>query len=122
MHADEHITLSRAAQLSPGHPHPSAAWRWCRRGILARSGERVHLRHIRAGGKIFTTERWLHAFFAAVADADSQHFAETTGSRPPLIKPRTSSNRRKANATAEAELNDAGIGRDRCNRKDQNHD
>jgi len=47
MHGDtEHLTLMQAAKLAPGRPSGNCIWRWCRRGVLARSGERIRLEHI----------------------------------------------------------------------------
>ena len=76
---------------------------------MTRAGERLYLQHVRAGGKIFTTEQWLKEFFIAVAEADSQHFAATTDRRDTLTKPRTPDQRRKAVAAAEAALKKDGI-------------
>jgi hypothetical protein len=72
----EYLTLAQAAKLAPGRPSANCIWRWCRRGVLARSGTRVCLRHIRAGGKIFTTEQWVHEFCEQLAAADVEHFAQ----------------------------------------------
>lgn len=74
MQQNEYISLAQAAQQVPGHPHPSAVWRWCRTGVLSRSGIRVRLEHVRIGGRIFTTQLALDVFFKAVADADASHF------------------------------------------------
>jgi len=80
----EFITLARAAQAAPGRPSANALWRWCRRGVLARSGERVRLRHIRQGGRVFTRIDWLEEFGTALAAADTAHFdARAEASLPP---------------------------------------
>lgn len=68
------LTLARAAQAAPGRPSANAMWRWCRRGVLARNGERVRLQHIRQGGRVFTRLDWLAEFGAALAAADTAHF------------------------------------------------
>ena len=60
---DNHITLAEAAKLAPGRPSACAVWRWCRIGIKSRNGQRIRLEHIRAGGRIFTSETALAAFF-----------------------------------------------------------
>ena len=70
----EFITLARAAQAAPGRPSANALWRWCRRGVLARSGERVRLQHIRQGGRVFTRIDWLEEFGKRLAEADVAHF------------------------------------------------
>ena len=73
--AEEFITLSDAAKFSPGQPNTAAVWRWARQGVKARSGDRVYLRHVRVGGRIFTRPDWLGEFFSATAQADAEHFA-----------------------------------------------
>jgi hypothetical protein len=65
------ITLTETAKLSPGRPSANAVWRWCRKGVKSRAGHRVRLDHIRAGGKIFTSQEALQQFFASVAEADA---------------------------------------------------
>ena len=74
MEAENYIDLTHAARLSPGKPHASTIWRWCRKGVKARSGERIRLEHIRAGGRIFTTAKALKCFFERVTEADQEHF------------------------------------------------
>jgi len=75
MHApDQHLRLGEAAKIAPGRPSTNCLWRWCRKGVLARSGERIRLQHIRIGGKIFTTPAWLEQFGKALAEADAAHF------------------------------------------------
>lgn len=69
-----HLTLSEAAKLTPGRPSPNCLWRWCREGICSKGGDRVHLKHARFGGKIFTTKQWLLEFGHSLAEADSAHF------------------------------------------------
>ena len=80
------ITLNTAAAQTPGRPHVSCVWRWCRRGVKARAGPRVRLEHVRVGGKIFTTQAWLNAFGRELAAADTAYFAgkqEEAKSVPP---------------------------------------
>lgn len=72
--ARDFLTLSQAARLVPGKTSPNAVWRWCRRGVLARTGQRVHLQHVRLGGKLLTTRRWLDEFGERLADADKEYF------------------------------------------------
>lgn len=71
---EEKIDLAEAARISPGRPHCSAVWRWARRGIMTRGGDRLRLEHIRAGGRVFTSKEALDRFFAALAQADSEYF------------------------------------------------
>lgn len=70
------ISFSAAARLCPEPLHPNAIWRWGRRGLMTRGGRRIHLKLYRVGGRLYTTERDLFAFFEAVAQADQEHFAE----------------------------------------------
>jgi hypothetical protein len=74
---DEHLTLTQAAKLAPGRPTPNCIWRWCREGVKAASGERVRLKHMRFGSRIFTTRRWLNEFGRALAEADAAYFDRT---------------------------------------------
>jgi len=77
--AAEYIGLADAAKLAPGRPSTNCLWRWCRRGVIARGGERVRLQHVRAGGKIFTTAPWVDEFVRRLASADEKYFNETDG-------------------------------------------
>ena len=103
----EHITLTEAAKLSPGRPSSNAVWRWCRKGIKSRSGHRIKLDHIRAGGKIFTSAESLEKFFADVARADREYFKDPD----PIQRPKqpTETQRQRSIERAEAELAKAGI-------------
>jgi hypothetical protein len=56
MHANDYITLGEAAKIAPGRPSANCVWRWCRKGVLSRAGQRVRLRHVRIGGKIITKQ------------------------------------------------------------------
>lgn len=91
--ADGKITLTEAAKLTPARVSPNAVWRWCRRGIKARSGAQITLRHIRCGGRVFTTRAWMDMFFSAVADADREYFAASP--TPVQVKPRKSMTQRQ---------------------------
>jgi hypothetical protein len=81
---DDHLTLAQAARAIPGKPSCCAVWRWCRRGVKSRSGNRVHLQHIRIGGKIFTKAAWVRDFGRRLAEADVAHFdcGEGNGDSP----------------------------------------
>ena len=72
MHANDYITLGEAAKLAPGRPSANCIWRWCRKGVLSRAGQRVRLRHVRIGGKIFTKAEWLNEFGQSLAAADAE--------------------------------------------------
>ena len=114
---DEHLTLSEAAKIAPGRPSTNCIWRWCRRGVLARSGERVHLQHVRIGGKIFTTAQWLDEFGRRLAEADAAYFElreSDAAAPPPRTRPNTrrqryEDHRRASIEHANRELEDAGL-------------
>lgn len=71
---DEYLTLTEAAKIAPGRPTTNCIWRWCRRGVLSRGGERVRLQHVRVGGMIYTTAHWLEEFGRRLAEADAKYF------------------------------------------------
>lgn len=75
---EEKIDLTQAAKRCPGRPSCSALWRWCRRGIRARSGERVCLEHVRVGGRLYTSHAACERFFVSVTAADAEHFRVDT--------------------------------------------
>jgi hypothetical protein len=50
--------------------HTSTIWRWCRDGIMLRSGERVRLEYRRLGGRMVTSRQALERFGHALAEAD----------------------------------------------------
>lgn len=119
--AEEYITLSQAARLAPGRPSSNCVWRWCREGVKAASGQRVRLKHMRFGSRIYTTRLWLHDFGLALAEADAIHFdrpergASAVDTRPSRRPFRRSSPRNAANESqrrhleAEQELEEAGL-------------
>jgi hypothetical protein len=74
---DRPLSLTEAAKLAPGRPSTNCIWRWCRRGVMARSQERVKLEHMRIGGKLFTTPRWMNEFGRRLAAADAHYFDRT---------------------------------------------
>lgn len=105
----EHITLTEAAKIAPGRPSTNCMWRWCRRGVLARTGQRVRLQHIRVGGKIFTTPAWLEEFGRRLADTDAAYFdgkAEAARRLPPR-DPRFGPPKRRARPRPAARLRPA---------------
>ena len=114
---DDLLTLSQAAKVVPGRPSPNCLWRWCRRGVLSRSGERVYLRHVRVGGKVFTGKQWLDDFGQVLAEADAAYFrrAEDDASQPdPQSQPkrrrkRFEHHRRQTIDQAHSELENAGL-------------
>ncbi len=95
---DEYITLTDAAKIAPGRPSTNCIWRWCRRGVLSRGGERVRLQHLRIGGMIYTTARWLEEFGRRLAEADAKYFdlCEATAEAARAAEPSVSHRRRPA--------------------------
>jgi hypothetical protein len=71
------LTLTEAAKIAPGRPSTNALWRWCRKGVIARSGERIRLEHSRIGARIFTTQAWVAKFGRRLAEADAVYFDRT---------------------------------------------
>lgn len=70
----ELIPFATATHLVPGRPNISTLWRWARRGVRSRGGSRVRLKHVRLGGRLFTSSAWLGEFGEALAAADAAHF------------------------------------------------
>jgi hypothetical protein len=115
--AETYITLTQAGNIAPGRPSTNCLWRWCRRGVKSRNGEKVRLRHIRIGGKIFTTRRWLDVFGQQLAEADARYFelseaargTTSRSSRHRRNKLRADPNREREIEAAAKELEEAGI-------------
>ncbi|MEI7837955.1 MAG: DUF1580 domain-containing protein [Planctomycetota bacterium] len=107
----DYITLTQAAKRAPGRPSINCIWRWCRKGVLARDGQRVRLEHVRIGGKLYTTEAWLIQFGRSLAEADADYFR--LQGRPvvsqPSFRPRTEKQRQADIERAERELAEAGV-------------
>lgn len=104
---DDKLTLAQAMPGVPGKPSVSCGWRWCRYGIKARTGQRIKLRHIRVGARVFTSRKWLDQFFAELAQADADYF-DRPEPAPAPFQPPTSSVRLRATQAAEAKLMAAG--------------
>jgi len=100
------LTLSQAARIAPGGPSPNCIWRWCRRGVIARSGDRVRLQHVRIGGKLFTTARWLDEFGQRLADADATYFELGDGEADEAPAESSSPQRRKKRPPPAAQSTD----------------
>ena len=112
MHETEnYITLTQAAKLAPGRPSVNCIWRWCRRGVLARSGERVppaacpHRRQALHHGRLATRVR------PGTGQADANYF--DLHSEPLIPEPagrgRTEKQRQAAIERAERELKEMGV-------------
>jgi len=106
----EYMTLAEVAKRCPGRPSTNAVWRWCRKGVKSRSGITIRLAHVRVGGKIFVVRDDLSKFFADVTESDREHFERTNAPAPTRHqKPRSSSQRQRDIARANAELKAAGF-------------
>jgi len=111
----EHITLTEAAKITPGRPSTNCLWRWCRRGVLSRSGQRIRLEHVRIGGKIFTSAAWVEQFGKALAEADASYFdledQVVEAPKPRRRRPasRHVQQRQAAHDQANRELKEAGL-------------
>ena len=57
---DQLLTCSQAASVI--ETSRFAIWRWIKKGLATPRGERVHLRHERKGGQLFTTLGWIDEF------------------------------------------------------------
>jgi len=109
----QYLTCSQAARLCPTPVSPSAVWRWMRNGIVARDGEKVYLRHVRIGRRVYTTRHWLDEHWTALAEADRQAFEREGESSPrsgrkPTIG-RDAEARSAAIQRADSKLKEAGI-------------
>ncbi|NOT02348.1 MAG: DUF1580 domain-containing protein [Phycisphaerales bacterium] len=107
----DYLSLNEAAAASPGRPHTSSVWRWCRKGVRARNGTTVKLPCVRAGGRVFILRDALQTFFAAVADADAEHFDRPTKPSPsvPHNGTRNAARREREIQAAETEARKRGI-------------
>lgn len=108
----EYVSLTDAAKIAPGRPSANCLWRWCRRGVLARNGQRVRLQHVRMGNTIYTKAEWLDEFGHRLAEADALQFdsegqdTSTGTSREPAS---LNQQRRREIESAERELDESGI-------------
>jgi len=99
------ITLSKAANMCPIKTTRQSVWRWCRKGLVSKSGERVYLEHYRLGREILTTEENLIQFMENTADADKPYFEPKHGRRfKASNKPLSSSALKKRQEQAKKEL------------------
>ena len=106
------LTLTEAARRLPTRPNVSTIWRWCRKGVLSRAGQRVRLEHVRMGGRVLVPADALMRFGKELAEADAAHFdpdgdiSVRTERTPHPIR---GERRRREIAEAEAKLAAAGI-------------
>jgi len=113
MHANEteFITLTQAANASPGRPSTNCVWRWCRKGVKSRNGQTLRLQHVRMGGKMFTKHAWLEEFGRQLTAADQEYFesCQLAPTALQLPKPRSAPERQAAIERAERALAAAGV-------------
>ena len=57
--------------------HPNTIWRWAKRGLKTRNGQRVYLETVRLGGANFTSVEALSRFFAALDRSNEFQRIET---------------------------------------------
>jgi hypothetical protein len=107
---DKYIRMHQAAKLVPGGTSANCIWRWCRKGVVARNGERVRLQHVRIGGKLFTKADWLAQFGQFLADADANYFRLDNSAQPmPQPPKQTDSQHQAAVERAERDLKEMGV-------------
>jgi hypothetical protein len=109
-----YLSLSEVAAIAPGRPHVSAVWRWCRKGVLARNGERVKLRHIRVGARVFVPDGALEEFAQTLAQADATYFdghapSSTAARAPTTCRGRTEDQRNRDIDAARRRLEQKGV-------------
>ena len=114
------LSLAEAVKLIPQTSCKSISvntmWRWCRRGIKSRCGEIICLEHVRLGGKIYTTAKWLTDFGKKLAEADAEYFRHSNQNvvLPQSLQQRApkaqlSKERLAQIEQAEKELRDMGV-------------
>jgi hypothetical protein len=85
---ENYMTIAEAASQAVGRPSSACVWRWARRGVLAKNGKRVKLRHIRAGARLYIPQGALDEFTEALAAADAEHFDKPSSApEPPQATP-----------------------------------
>jgi len=85
--------------------------------VLSRAGNRVFLKHVRVGGKMYTRKEWVEAFGEALAQADADYFQQVDDGAVPRPVPsgpkrrrqRFEQHRRATVESANQELDDAGL-------------
>jgi hypothetical protein len=92
--------------LLPRRIDVATLWRWHRKGCVAPSGARVHLRCWRVGKRLYTRKNALREFFEAVSDTPSAPPTPTFSANTPS---RSESARGRCMAEAQHRLAAAGI-------------
>lgn len=71
--ADDFVSINDARGFFPGRPSLSTLWRWSLQGVKGPNGDRVKLRTIKSGGRVFVSREAVDAFLAAMnGDAEPQ--------------------------------------------------
>ncbi|GMW00526.1 MAG: hypothetical protein AMXMBFR84_16630 [Candidatus Hydrogenedentota bacterium] len=110
MERGDFLTVAEAAKQTPQHVHASVVWRWMRIGLKARTGERIRLKHVRIGSRVFTTQADLDEFFRVLAEADVEFYSkrqkllDQENSKMNVSRGRTEKQRAHAVAQARREL------------------
>jgi len=113
----EYLSLEGVAKAIPAvdgrQPHLASVWRWCRKGLKARNGDRIHLRHTRIGRRVVVPVEAVAEFLDAVSVADAAYFADAAA--PPIslesIPKASPALRRKQIEAAEAVCSKHGMKR-----------
>ena len=106
---EEYLTFAQASHRCPFRPSISTIWRWARKGLKARSGRLIRLRHLRMGRRLVTTTEWLADFFDRLADADCEDAESSPGKYEPKRGKSDGSRRQREIEAAEAALRQEGI-------------
>ena len=84
----EILSLEGVAKAIPAvdgrQPHLASVWRWCRKGLMARNGQRIHLRHTRIGRRVVVPADAVVEFLDALSVADAAYFADAAAPPIPL--------------------------------------
>ncbi len=104
------LSLTDVTKTIPKRVHTSCVWCWMRVGCKSRSGVRIHLRHYRVGGRLYTSAKDLEEFFAKLAEADLEYFNQHSAQVDPACKSvRTPEQRQLAVEQASKKLEAAGF-------------
>lgn len=106
---DEKLELQCAAKYSPCKTSYAALWRQCRKGVLARNGQRIFLEHWRYGRRLYTTLAAIDAFAKAVAKADQGGLATPSTTKPISEQSRCDDHRAADIAAARERLKEGGL-------------
>lgn len=105
----EYLTFAQASRRCHFRPSISTIWRWARKGLKARSGRLIRLRHLRMGRRLVTTPQWLDEFFDHLAQADCEQTESSRDESDPARVKSNASRRQREIEVAEAALQQEGI-------------